>query len=410
MSGLTKLYTGTGSATDGTMTQSAITSALNGKVSDYTHNANLYGINIDGNGAYIYGDGTGNILFRYKQSKTAAYSYMNLVSLISNANSYIMHGCLKAGTDLNGVTECGGYMLAGSYSNSPAAYAVLHVFGADSYRAQEVINCYNETFLRFKDERGNWTNWAAVHTSTRFMETNYVYTASDVLDGAYTANQAAIRFTGSTPWGIVKLPNSLQMVNDTGTKFRFQDRYCYCDVGFYSQGIFNTSSSSTANLHIDSNGLIRRVGSASKYKLDIKPLEEDSSYPYKLLKLEPKQWFDKGDIERYSDLLTKEYNKEEMDEESRVVAENSNIDSYYGLIAEDLESAGLKKFCTYGKEDKDGKKEVEGVMYDRLPILMIPILKDLVEYVKTTYPLIKDSIKDKESLTKVSSIIDRMGN
>lgn len=32
-SGITKLYTGTGSATDGTMTQAAITSALNGKLS-----------------------------------------------------------------------------------------------------------------------------------------------------------------------------------------------------------------------------------------------------------------------------------------------------------------------------------------------------------------------------------------
>lgn len=38
-SGLTKLYTGTGSATDGTMTQSAITSALNGKSpTSHTHN------------------------------------------------------------------------------------------------------------------------------------------------------------------------------------------------------------------------------------------------------------------------------------------------------------------------------------------------------------------------------------
>lgn len=37
--GLTKLYTGTGSATDGTMTQSAITSALNGKAnSGHSHN------------------------------------------------------------------------------------------------------------------------------------------------------------------------------------------------------------------------------------------------------------------------------------------------------------------------------------------------------------------------------------
>ena len=37
--GLTKLYTGTGSATDGSMTQNAITTALNGKAnSSHTHN------------------------------------------------------------------------------------------------------------------------------------------------------------------------------------------------------------------------------------------------------------------------------------------------------------------------------------------------------------------------------------
>ena len=35
--GLTKLYTGTGSATDGTMTQSAITSALSGKANNHSH-------------------------------------------------------------------------------------------------------------------------------------------------------------------------------------------------------------------------------------------------------------------------------------------------------------------------------------------------------------------------------------
>lgn len=41
--GLTKLYTGTGTATDGTMTQSAITTALNGKAaSSHTHDDRYY--------------------------------------------------------------------------------------------------------------------------------------------------------------------------------------------------------------------------------------------------------------------------------------------------------------------------------------------------------------------------------
>ena len=48
-SGLTKLYGGTGSATDGTMTQSAITSALNGKAaSNHTHSTSAI-TNLDAN-------------------------------------------------------------------------------------------------------------------------------------------------------------------------------------------------------------------------------------------------------------------------------------------------------------------------------------------------------------------------
>ena len=298
----------------------------------------------------------------------------------------------------------------GQVTDQPSTYGMLLNVGWPGSDCHQIW--MNQPGGRIYQRGGNsagWNgSWHRILCDDDIIETAYYYGADDVL--LYTPNESAIRFNGGTPWGIAKLPNSLQVVNGEGSKFRFQNSYCYCDAGFYSNGIFNTTSSSTANLHIDSNGLIRRIGSASKYKLDIKPLEEDSSYPYKLLNLQPKQWFDKGETERYAELLSKEYNGEEMDEESRVVAENSNIDSYYGLIAEDLEATGLEKFCSYGKENIDGKKEVEGIMYDRIPILMIPILKDLVEYVKTTYPLIKDSIKDKDAASKVSSIIDRMNS
>ena len=298
----------------------------------------------------------------------------------------------------------------GQVTDQPSTYGMLLNVGWPGSDCHQIwMNQPGDRIYQRGGNSAGWSgSWHRILCDDDIIETAYYYGADDVL--LYTPNESAIRFNGGTPWGIAKLPNSLQVVNGTGSKFRFQNSYCYCDAGFYSKGIFNTTSSSTANLHIDSNGLIHRIGSASKYKLDIKPLEEDSSYPYKLLNLQPKQWFDKGETERYAELLSKEYNGEEMDEESRVVAENSNIDSYYGLIAEDLEATGLEKFCSYGKENKDGKKEVEGIMYDRIPILMIPILKDLVEYVKTTYPLIKDSIKDKDAASKVSSIIDRMNS
>lgn len=47
-----------------------------------------------------------------------------------------------------------------------------------------------------------------------------------------------------------------------------------------------------------------------------------------------------------------------------------------GVIAEEVEEAGLPGFCTY---DENGA--LESVMYDRLPLLLIPIVKDLVNEV-----------------------------
>lgn len=48
------------------------------------------------------------------------------------------------------------------------------------------------------------------------------------------------------------------------------------------------------------------------------------------------------------------------------------IDACYGLIAEDVIDAGLGKYCFYNNE-----KEVEGIMYDRLWTLLIPVVRDL---------------------------------
>ena len=298
----------------------------------------------------------------------------------------------------------------GQVTDQPSTYGMLLNVGWPGSDCHQIW--MNQPGGRIYQRGGNsagWSgSWHRILCDDDIIETSYYYNAGDAL--LYTPNESAIRFNGGTPWGIVKLPNSLQVVNGEGSKFRFQNRYCYCDAGFVSSGIWNATASNAANMFINSNGFVYHSTSASKYKLDIKPLEEDSSYPYKLLNLQPKQWFDKGETERYAELLSKEYSGEEIDEEFKQEAECSSLDSYYGLIAEDLEATGLEKFCSYGKENTDGKKEVEGIMYDRIPILMIPILKDLVEYVKTTYPLIKDSIKDKDAASKVSSIIDRMNS
>ena len=135
-------------------------------------------------------------------------------------------------------------------------------------------------------------------------------------------------------------------------------------------GTFSLTTSAGANIYISSDYYLYRSTSATKYKLNIKPLDETNDYAYRILTLEPKQWFDKMSIENYSDNLTSAFCGNQNYEEKPV----NSINTYYGLIAEDVEDAGLSKYCQYGA---DG--ELEGLMYDRLWTLLIPITRDVVD-------------------------------
>lgn len=237
------------------------------------------------------------------------------------------------------------------------------------------------------------------------------------------ANDYTIRFRGGTDgYFITKGPSSLNFGWDTDTSvvgdgsgswgytFRMQMKYCYCDVGFRSSGIYHTTISGSSNLNISSDGTIKRVSSAAKYKLDIQNINKPDTYAYNLLNLNPKQWFDKGETERYAKYLTAQYSGEKLRDEEESELLDGSINPYYGLIAEDVKAAGLDEFCIYGKADKDGKKELEGIQYDRLPILTIPILRDLVTCMQKILPSVEKNISDSTLLSEVKEIESRFNS
>lgn len=237
------------------------------------------------------------------------------------------------------------------------------------------------------------------------------------------ANDYTIRFRGGTDgYFITKGPSSLNFGWDTDTSvagngngswgytFRMQMKYCYCDVGFRSSGIYNSTISGSSNLNISSDGTIKRVSSAAKYKLDIQNINKPDTYAYNLLNLNPKQWFDKGETERYAKYLTAQYSGEKLRDEEESELLDGSINPYYGLIAEDVKAAGLDEFCIYGKADKNGKKELEGIQYDRIPILTIPILRDLVTCMQKILPSVEKSISDPTLLSEVKEIESRFNS
>jgi phage minor structural protein len=152
----------------------------------------------------------------------------------------------------------------------------------------------------------------------------------------------------------------------------------------WSEAIYSRTYSGSSNMYVTGYGTIGRSTSASKYKLDITEVETDN-FAERILELKPKKWFDKVQTEGYAEYLTakEKYDNEEITEEELndfIDEEMPYIDRHYGLIAEDLIEVGLEQYVQYVTQ-KDGSKEVEGLEYDRLWTLLIPIVKELREKV-----------------------------
>ncbi|MBD5834704.1 gp58-like family protein [Lactobacillus delbrueckii] len=127
---------------------------------------------------------------------------------------------------------------------------------------------------------------------------------------------------------------------------------------FHSYPTYNQTTSAGANVFVAPDGALVRSSSARKYKTDIQDAGND--YGAKLIEFTPQKWIDKAEKKHY-----------EEDPEK-----NKKPDYYYGLIADDLDAAGLDMLVNYGKEG-----EVEGINYDRLAVALLPVIKSLKDQV-----------------------------
>lgn len=130
------------------------------------------------------------------------------------------------------------------------------------------------------------------------------------------------------------------------------------------EGIYDRTYGGSANMQITAYGTIGRITSASKYKLAISEIPDALDLGERLLTLNPKRWFDKNEAERYADILN---------QSPKQSADFVQVDTVYGLIAEDLRNAGLDKYVMYDPETK----ELEGIAYDRLWTVLIPVIRKM---------------------------------
>lgn len=168
---------------------------------------------------------------------------------------------------------------------------------------------------------------------------------------------------------ITKSDPAINIWNPTGTSV-----FSVGDDGapriWAKEGIYDRTYGGSANMQVTAYGTIGRITSASKYKLAISEIPDALDLGERLLTLNPKRWFDKNEAERYADILN---------QNPKQSADFVQVDTVYGLIAEDLRNAGLDKYVMYDPETK----ELEGIAYDRLWTVLIPVIRkmqdDLIE-------------------------------
>lgn len=128
------------------------------------------------------------------------------------------------------------------------------------------------------------------------------------------------------------------------------------------------TTSSNPNVTLASDNTLRKSTSAKKYKEDIQKIQFD---PKLILKIDPVSWIDKAELEE------------------------GNIQRrYFGLIADYVEAVGLGDYVTY----RDG--EVDGLMYDRLLTLLIPIVKEHEEQMDNINKIASLALTKVEELEK----------
>ncbi|CBL92225.1 hypothetical protein GCM10025878_13920 [Leuconostoc gasicomitatum] len=152
---------------------------------------------------------------------------------------------------------------------------------------------------------------------------------------------------------------SSNTVNGTGgDRISLYAKYLYLSLQWA------TTTSSSANMFIASDGAVVRSSSSSKYKLDIE-YEKEPDTANKLLTLDPATWHDKFESEQIA-----KFHKTGVDTERSI---DMNKRRYYGVIAEDLVKAGLDYLVQRSPETGD----VEGVEYSKIGVALIPIVREL---------------------------------
>jgi hypothetical protein len=163
----------------------------------------------------------------------------------------------------------------------------------------------------------------------------------------------------------------------------------------YSADIYARTYTSNPTVCVTTAGTLGRVTSASKYKLDIEDKETDID---RILSINPKTWLDKSTYEKNQRFLAALAAGEDVSQFAGYSADWVQP-RVAGLIAEEVEAAGLGEYVFYGEPDENGNREIEGIQYDRVWIELLPVVqkqRDEINELKSMVTALADRVSQLE--------------
>ena len=340
------------------------------------------------------GDGTGSFLQVQSEGGTAGWSFLNLATPGASAHTGLHRwftGDDRSSFNING--DGNTYISTYNQAGKGNVWLQTYVRGRDHsqtrFSMQNSGRVFASTYVGSNPEartsmldmasEGTWliAGSGTSATSSRNLNLNaygdaymraygrgndpaldaYVGVRQDggaVVASAGGSEWIGVGYTGTSPGG------DGIYIRTRGDLTMYMDRWAAPNI--------NTGSGT--DLIITSNNYIGKKSSSRRYKIAEEPIEhtlpgiEDA-----LLGMEVKTWFDRQAAERVADVKTANMMSVDAADD---LADVDPLRRIPGVVAEDLDAAGLGMFVVY---NEDGSPE--SVMYDRLGVALVPAVKAL---------------------------------
>jgi len=201
-----------------------------------------------------------------------------------------------------------------------------------------------------------------------------------------------------TNWSPFYFKGSILAIETKTRAYMTQENGSLIEVGNDSTGTYfkataadsrTTTRASNVNMYY---GIFYRTTSSAKYKID--PVEIPAEWDDRILSLKATRWFDKNETEAVAEY----FRRVEEGESLEGLAPSGKLRRIPGMIAEEVESAGLEDYVIY---NEDG--EIEGLMYDRLAVSLIPIVrrqKDRIVELENKVSTLEEKLNRLENLVE----------